>query len=153
MGWLFYRKNIIVETDQSSDVTDASTKIPAPFARVPIKPMPNWGNLIHSEYYLDKGIRYSQQRAIIHYHLASIYLTRLEMTWQSEPDAIGGPDIGGKARNIDIYITRTLNHWRNANNYDIHGRSHTRLVWLYSRVNGYKDAWDKRQLIAIRGSQ
>lgn len=107
--------------------------------------------LLRAEQFLKEGIRYDQNRSIIHYHLARVYLTHIEMMWQESPLRTMSPNVGGKAAEIDIYINDAFRHLRTAKEFDTYDRLHQRLTWLQSRITTYKDAWEKRKQQGFAG--
>lgn len=110
-----------------------------------------WKDLERSERLLREGIRYSQRRAIIHYHLAVLYLTRIETIWQANPDSIRAADIGLKAQSIELYLSEAFNHWNNASEADTFGRLHNPLLVLYRELSSYRKVWGERYLKSIAG--
>jgi hypothetical protein len=176
-GWAQYR-NILSTIDSPSglqkDDTDTEKRsYSVSFAQQGLRPFGAPQNSVHAgrsyialesnkakqardllktaEEYLKEGLRYDPTRAIIHYHLARLYLTYVELTWQSDPKGIFSGDIGGEAYVIDEYITQAFRQWRSANEYDRYKRLHSRMSWLYNRISAYKRAWEKRQLNGIAG--
>jgi hypothetical protein len=111
-----------------------------------------YGNsLLRAEQFLKEGVRFDQNRAIIHYHLARVYLTYVEMIWQENAQNILLPNVGGQASEIDIYINDAFRHWRSAKDQDTFDRLHKELTWIHSRISSYKVAWESRKYRGIAG--
>ena len=152
LGWVYFRyamRPMDATRESVPNPTDLfKRKITLRITRADLKV---WEQLKRAEDVLREGIRYSQQRAIIHYHLARLYLTRIEIIWQANPKDILETEIGLKGQSLDLYLSEAFNHWRNASQSDTFGRLHTHLVTLYSELNLLREAWEKREIKAIAG--
>jgi hypothetical protein len=157
-GWVRYRYYHTRVANKADWLRDA----PQPYV--------NEAQLQVAEKFLMKGIRYDQRRAIIHYHLARLYLTRVEVTWQHQHDLLGNKmplsfdekyhDGTEPAKNVQNYahfvstsITQAFRYLRNAKELNRFGRLHAQLSWLTNRINLYKKAWEKRQFRGIAGDE
>ena len=101
--------------------------------------------------FLRQGIRYDPTRAIIHYHLANIYLSRVELIWQSAPESVSNPSVGSQAHCIDNFLKQAFQEWRNARDFDQFGRIHNQLVSLHKNISKYQKVWGNRQQTGIAG--
>lgn len=88
---------------------------------------------------------------IIHYHLARVYVSYVELIWQLNPNALREEKIGNQAHTIDNYLTQAFRSWRSAQQYDQFGRLHAQLSWINNRINTYKTQWEKRQMAGLTG--
>jgi hypothetical protein len=163
-GWLHYRM-ISRNTKEPGDIR--APRISMEDTRNPTSPHNKTRDFIElAERFLQMGLRYDPVRSIIHFHLARIYLARVELVWQLDPSALAleiekdvSPQTGGlriqsserKAVHIDRYLNEAFRAWREADKHDEHRRLHPRLVWLYNRISAYRRGWDERQLRAIAG--
>ena len=140
-GWVYYRDRLEdLESDELHE-TEALRQLRS-----------DYGNrLLRAEHFLKEGVRYDQNRSIIHYHLARLYLTHVEMIWQENPEEVIQSKVNDRATEIDIYITEAFRQWRAAKETDTFDRLHGQLAWLYSRISDYKSAWEKRQYRGIAG--
>jgi hypothetical protein len=163
-GWLHYRM-ISRSTKEPSAIDDSKNSMDGETSSISSQ------NLTETfielaERFLQLGLRYDPVRSIIHFHLARIYLARVELVWQLDPSALAleiekdvSPQTGGfrirsserKAVHIDRYLNEAFRAWREADKHDEHRRLHPRLVWLYNRISAYRRGWDERQLRAIAG--
>lgn len=88
---------------------------------------------------LRAALQYDGKRAIIHYHLARVYLSRVEITWQHFPQIANDMShFQHYSQYLDRCLTQALREWRIARELDLHGRLHAKLNWLYNRINRYK---------------
>jgi tetratricopeptide (TPR) repeat protein len=103
-------------------------------------------DLIKAEQFMRRGIRYEQRRAILHYHLARIYLQWVELIWQMNSMAIAHRDTNQPKlfRYINVYLELAFRSWRTAQECDRFGRLHMKLAWLYNRLTEYRKAWSSR---------
>jgi hypothetical protein len=97
------------------------------------------------------GIKYGPRKAIIHYHLARIHMTRLENLWQniSKEEQV----VRSHSLQIDMHLRKGFRHWRSANQFDKVRRLHHRLTWLRKRNEDYRYAWNERQLRLFSGQK
>lgn len=104
-----------------------------------------------AEEFFRKGVRYDQERAIIYYHLARVYLAKLEMLWQKNSLIIQDVPEEYLFSYIDAYLVQVLQQHRFAKNYDKFGRLHTQLAWVYNIIMSYKRAWENRKYRGFAG--
>lgn len=157
-GWARYRNFLAnavkINPFNLDEIRDPNTTTVNAFSgsRKSVKPREYYEpeQLRIAEKYLRSGIRYHHERAIIHYHLSRLYLTRVETLWQRVPE-IYNPDVAKFAPVIDTSITESFRHLRNAREFDRFKRLHMQISWLSNRIRMYKLAWEKRQFRGIAG--
>lgn len=143
LGWLYYRKAFHPNLDRQLRNKNEIVGESDPKEILPL--------LADAEKYLKQGIRYNPTRSIIHYHLARVYVSYVELIWQLNPNALHEEKIGNQAHTIDNYLTQAFRAWRSAQQYDQFGRLHAQLAWINNRINTYKTQWEKRQMSGLTG--
>jgi hypothetical protein len=107
-----------------------------------------------AEEFIERGIRYDPDRAILHYHLSEIYLAKIELLWQKSPN-IGHnhEDLAKVAKDINSLIEEARQHLLIARQNDKFGHLHAQIGGLADRVRIYHNAWRQRQYDGIAGRQ
>ena len=105
--------------------------------------------LLEAEALGQLALQYNPTWSIIHYHLARIHMTQIDMLWQaqSKKDAV---QLAKLAPMIRRHIIKASEHWEMALNNDQVNRLSTQLDWLLSRINEYRKVWDTLQIDSFR---
>lgn len=115
--------------------------------------LPNKQKLKIAEQFLKDGVKFDPERGIIHYHLARVYLLRVEMYWMESPTEISRYLNTDQASSIALLISQSFRSWREANRQDKYNRLHEKLSWLYNQISAYKRVWEARRRVAFIGTE
>jgi hypothetical protein len=103
----------------------------------------------YSDEWFKKALEYNQGLAVIHYHLARVLLVQIEKIWQRLPSENRNNVPPEEALQISDCLRSAQRHWYNARQFDVGHRLESKLIWLYQRLDTYKNRWNQIQMLLL----